>query len=316
MHQQQHQQHHQHHQQHHQQHQEQHHQQHQHWQHWHEVGQQWWQQEQEQQQQEQQQQQHHHHHHQSQPWWAAFPALAGVLPMLSSGLLSGEALASMLMHGAPAILGHLQGHEAEVDSFWAGKKELVMPLIHDMCERMEPFPQLQEARTSFDELARTDSTEGFAAAFSLLLRTLTSLPSDQQQDIASVVFGGIAEKLAIVATELIQSGGANQQPWGKGWGKGGKGLGKAWAKGMRNLWAKGMGKGEGMEGDSSATVPAEASAHVPAEQVPLDQQASVKNPLEVLAEMGFVDMELNAQLLVAHNNNVDAVVQALLIDGP
>jgi len=449
------------------------------------------QQQQQRQQQQQQQQQHEQQQgwqqrwqqrcqHPWQPWWGGCPGLfAGALPGLGSGFLSGDALATMLLHSAPAILGQLQVREAEIDGWLAGKKDLVMPLIVDLRERIEPFPQMDHVRTALGELIQQERVDGLAAAIGLLIKTLHSLPSDEQWGVASVVLGGIAEKLANFAAgliggspgaqdetsppihahvacdgcntspligkrfkctvcadydlcetcharkdqlhpeahtfELIQHDEMAQHSWGKGWGKGlgkgyGKGLGKAWCKGlgkvmgkvMGTCWAKGEGKGKGKgkgkgcrkgwashfaSSDSSfssssssdvdstmeqrsqkaqwkrtrkeakrkykeqlkavkqafkqerkawrqerrsrrqsrrqshhrggwceegwwAPETSEPSAlHTPAEQA---QPASSKSPLQTLVEMGFENIELNAQLLEAHNNSVEQALQTLI----
>lgn len=50
----------------------------------------------------------------------------------------------------------------------------------------------------------------------------------------------------------------------------------------------------------------------PVDVCPSAPPADKKSPLEVLAEMGFENIELNVQLLEAKNNNIQAVLQVLL----
>lgn len=56
------------------------------------------------------------------------------------------------------------------------------------------------------------------------------------------------------------------------------------------------------------------SGHAPAaeQEVPSAQQELQQSPLERLAEMGFENIELNAQLLEARGGNLEQVVQELM----
>lgn len=61
---------------------------------------------------------------------------------------------------------------------------------------------------------------------------------------------------------------------------------------------------------AAGTAAAAAAAPMPEPSAPLLQAASA-SPLEVLAEMGFENIELNAQLLEAHGGSVQKVIEVL-----
>jgi len=62
-----------------------------------------------------------------------------------------------------------------------------------------------------------------------------------------------------------------------------------------------FGKRSGLDNDTRAPRPA----------APAPEPAPEPSPMEVLAEMGFTDVDRNAALLLAHNGDVNAVANVL-----
>merc|ERR1712072_122601 len=87
---------------------------------------------------------------------------------------------------------------------------------------------------------------------------------------------------------------------------------QAWKQEKKALKLQGK---AGKENDCASSLPLPSSMQTDSLGTPSAQLPLEKSPLQVLAEMGFENIELNMQLLELHGGNVQAVLEALVGGG-
>lgn len=133
------------------------------------------------------------------------PAFAAFCQSFCSGALPCDALAGLFVHFAPKLAQHLARHQDDVDRHVADKKDVVLPAVQALRESLEPFPAFQETQMLLDKLLQGDSMQGLGAALSLFVQLFCQLAPQEQHDVASVVVGNVAEKMARVLPAVFAS---------------------------------------------------------------------------------------------------------------
>jgi len=128
--------------------------------------------------------------------------LAQVMASFLSGMLSGDSVAATLLHFAQTFASQLDTFHEAFDHIAASHAEISLAIVRTLREGIEPFPQFSEVQISLDKILQASQFSGLSLTLAGFLRKLSELPRDQQQSVASVVLGGVAEKVTQLIPEI------------------------------------------------------------------------------------------------------------------